>query len=417
MKAKYVSCFYLFLFCAVATAEFTDFSEHKIFEYNNKKFNATYFGKGYDESHIINFNEINSSYPAKCDNGRIIMQMKDPSYFISKMKQSPMFLTNVECTSPIFYIRDYQLSGNTLFIFGGSATMGDIMPELDLRIENLKSDTEHSKHFCIGLNMNQKDCASPHNDLSIYDWSGPGGLSVDITCPDCYVGYQGDVFIHIVIQTTKLAKVKGGIENAILNTALVFDMKANEDYNVGVNKELNIVPPTTLFSFSLLTIPITFGFQIPASIDANLEISAEGEIKLGWTGQWKWGDYYVGWTKDHPEWKMYLGSPEHTSNTIFDANANVESSGVLSVSPSVQFYLDKVFHANLDTNPNMHSLVTWDSISEQLCANITYQIEMDTFAEFDLDVSWLGIHDQYTWGPKTIYDTGLVPLEGVCKKI
>ena len=118
MKSSSVGYFSYFLFCSLAQADFGDFSNHTIFRYNQRLFNATYNGRGYDESHIIDFNEIESSYPMRCDNGRIIIQMKDPS-FISKMTQKPMFMTNVECMSPIFYIRDYQLSGNTLFIYGG----------------------------------------------------------------------------------------------------------------------------------------------------------------------------------------------------------------------------------------------------------------------------------------------------------
>ena len=416
MKNSSVGYFFLFLFCSLAQADFGDFSNHTIFQYNQRFFNATYNGRGYDESHIIDFNEIESSYPMRCDNGRIIIQMKDPSFFISKMTQKPMFMTNVECMSPIFYIRDYQLSGNTLFIYGGEATLGDIMPDLDLTIENLKSDTEKTKHFCIGINTNQQDCETPKDDLSVYQWSGPGGFSIDVTCPDCFVGFQGDVFIHLVVQTTKLAKVEGGIKNAVLNTALVLDINANENFNVGVDKVLELVPPTTLFSFSLLTIPITFWFEIPANLNANLEIEAEGDVTIGWEGQWTWGDYYLEWTKDHPQWKINLGKPEATSKTIFNASANAESTSLLSVSPSIQFNLDKVFHAELDTTPHMDGLATWDSSTNQLCANVTYEVEMDAFAEFDLDVSWLGIHDQYKWGPVTIYDSGTKPLEIVCKK-
>ena len=166
----------------------------------------------------------------------------------------------------------------------------------------------------------------------------------------------------------------------------------------------------------MLTIPVKFWFEIPANLNANLEINAAGDLTIGWEGQWKWGDYYLDWTKDHPQWKINLGKPEETSKTIFNASANAESTSLLSVSPSIQFNLDKVFHAELDTIPHMDGLATWDSSTNQLCANVTYEVEMDAFAEFDLDVSWLGIHDQYKWGPVTIYDSGTKPLEIVCKK-
>ena len=74
-------------------------------------------------------------------------------------------------------------------------------------------------------------------------------ISIDVTCPNCFVGFQGDVFIHLVIQTTKLAKVQGGIKNAVLNTALVLDINANENFNVGVDKALELIPLATLFIF------------------------------------------------------------------------------------------------------------------------------------------------------------------------
>ena len=53
---------------------------------------------------------------------------------------------------------------------------GRYYANLDLTIENLKSDTEKTKHFCIGVNTNQQDCETPKDDLSLYQWSGPGGL-------------------------------------------------------------------------------------------------------------------------------------------------------------------------------------------------------------------------------------------------
>lgn len=376
-------------------------------------------GISYHPSHVFDYSSLPVETKNKFTNcNPNFINFDNSIYNTLSTISKPAFITNLPCVK-IFKI----LKLNPTYALGEVSTLGTLIPELDLKIQPLQSDTEKTEYFCLGINVahDSKEaknaCNIPNNVLTLYSYSSPVGFSIDLTCPECLVSLQGNVFIHIVIQTTKLAKVKAGFSNATLHTAMVLEFDANEYYNIGLDKILPAVPPTNIFSFSILTIPLNFWFELPVTITGNLAFSAQGQVTYGFRNSYYYNDYSLGWTKDHPTWKMYLKEPKIQKETIFNATANIEVDSFLEIHPSLNFNLDRVFHSSIEATPQLNGNIYWDSTGSQLCTNLTTQTFIDTFAEFDLDINWLGLHDQYKWGPKTIYDSGIIELEGKCQDV
>lgn len=407
----------LFTLYNFTTSEFVKINENKIVNINSIPhiFNNT--GISYHKSHVFDYSSLSFKQKNKftyCSDS--IIYYDNTIYNILSTLSKPSFITNLPCIK-IFKITNLGYN----FAKGELSTIGTIIPELDLTIKPLDSDNEKEKYFCLGLNVehnndyDRKLCNIPNNILSLYSYTNPIGLSVDLTCPECLVSIQGNIFIHIVIQTTKLAKVKAGFSNATLYTYLVINFNANEYYNIGLNKLIPEIKPTTIFSFSLLTIPLNFWFELPVTINGNLAFSSEGKITYGFINSYYYNDYSIEWTKDHPTWKMNLKKPTINKKTIFNTTDNIEVDSFLEIIPSLSFNLDNVFHSTIESVPKLNGNIYWDSSINKLCTNITTEINIDTFAEFDLDIKWLGLDDRYKWGPKNIYNSGLIEMISKCQ--
>ena len=396
-------------------ANIIDINNKEIINIHGQNHLFTQRGKSFHPSHVFDFSSLPVEKQNKlsyCSNNVIHLNFDFNHYLLPLSK--PIFITNLPCCK-IFRVT--EIDKNT--IIGYSTTLGHIMPELDLKIQPLQIDNEKQKYFCLGVNVkhdndiSREQCNQPNNILTLYSYNSPVGLRVDLTCPECLISFQGNLFIHIVIETTKLAKVKAGFTNTTLHTSMIINFDANEYYNIGVDKLLPAIPPTNLFSFSLLTIPINFWFELPVKINGNLAFSAEGNILYGFRSSYFYDDYFIEWTKDHPKWNMYIKTPKIDKETVFNASANIEVNSFLEINPGLNFNLDKVFHSVIETTPQLNGDIIWDSTTSQLCSNLTTQTTIDVYAEFDLDINWLGLHDQYKWGPKIIYNDN-ESLESKC---
>lgn len=430
---------------AVCSAGYVDFTDSSVLCHGLIPLNASYIGSGFDESHYIKVDSVKGVKSAEClhqGHGAILqfVTSKEAQRFVYRVeaaqdhKGEDLFLTDITCNKMKSMLRIIKAHAthNKVLIMARPAGIADSFVDLDMQVSRSTDSAhvafcaqkmgkqvvgdEHDKDFCLGLNVDHDgDCDTAKNDIDLYNWAGPGGLSVDVTCPNCFAGFSGEVFVNVVIQTTKLAKVEAGFRKLKLDSAFVVDVVATENFNVGVDKELSMVPPVTLFSFNILTVPVTFWFQVPVHALANLAVFAQGEVTAGYTQQIKWDDgLFVYWTKDHPKWDVKHHTPDKKTTPVFNASAEANANAILLLQPSVQFYLDRVFHTDLSLIPQMNANATWSSDTRQLCAGVDYEVKLQVTANFDADVSWLGIHEHKEWGPYVFYDTGDVALAQTC---
>ena len=224
---------FLLGFLSLCSGIHQTFSGVNIIAYENKLLEVNYSGEGYDETHIINVKDYNIT--SRCDKDNLILKMDEKSKedILPQLKNiKPIFITNSECLGPIYQVDNFKFDDNILFLEGEVTSLGSISNELDFRVNNYKGAKDFDKEFCFGLNVDNKDCSHPRNNINIYDWSGPSGATGDISCPDCLVGFDGDTFLHLVIHRGRLIDIKGGIQNSTLHLGAIFDIEANEDYKV-----------------------------------------------------------------------------------------------------------------------------------------------------------------------------------------
>lgn len=434
----------------VCWGAYVDFTDSALLCAGSQSLNASYVGTGFDHQHYINLVDAPLRDRAKCIRGGAVvkLQMKsveDAQEFLERVENmqvrhgEDVFLHGLECDvhcvegrclslpAVVRVVKAKRGPSSAVVLLGRPAGLADSFVDLDLQVISSGNqehaafcaggeDDTHSKHFCLGVNVDQDGgkCDKAKSVLPLYNWAGPGGISVDVTCPNCYAGLSGNVFVKVDIEATRLSKTEAGFTDLTLDAAFVADITATENFNVGVDRQLPIVPPTTIFSFQILVVPVNFWFQIPVHALANLGVFAQGEVTAGFEAQVVWPKgLFFQWTKSKP-WHMEQDSATKTVTPVFSGTAEADANAILLMQPSIQFYLDKVFHTTLDLIPEMTANATWSLDTRQLCAGVDYDVKLQATANFDADVSWLGIHDHKQWGPYVFWDTGEVALAQTC---
>lgn len=436
---------------AAVSAEYHNFREQEIQCQNDKAYNVSYFGRGLHPRHYVSLNKVEGLMSIGAV-GKNIMQMDldfntehNANMFLKALELAHEGNDKVYLTShgkqyeshkvpPVSEVIRAMVEGKPTHValivrhsnfmdgFSDLDLILEPLPEGHIGHENCKyavtpvlNDIDHSKRVCVGLNTDSdnKDCDTPKEEIPLYSWAGPGGMSVTVTCSDCFVGFAADMFIFMVIQTTKLAKIEAGFKNCKLHSAFVLDVLATENFNVGLDKDMSFIPPTTLFSFDILTVPVTFWFQMPVHTLVNLGINLQAEVQAGFTSNIDYGDFYVKWDK-HTPWRFIKGDPKVKTDSFINGTAQADANFIMTVVPTLQVFVDKVFHTDLTFTPQLTADANWQSETKELCVDVDYDLELTALAEFDLDIAWLGVHDTKVWGPITVWGTGKTPIEQKC---
>jgi hypothetical protein len=91
---------------------------------------------------------------------------------------------------------------------------------------------------------------------------------------------------------------------------------------------------------------------------------------------------------------------------IISGSAQFQSQGAFTLKPTVVVHIDNLFSSSLVIDPTVNMQATGDAATAQLCATLGYDISMSISAELDINIGWLDIHEDKTFGPKSLYASG-----------
>jgi len=228
-------------------------------------------------------------------------------------------------------------------------------------------------------------------------------MSVD--CANCFLGVEATVFASLSIHLFKLQQLSGGLKNIAVNGAFELDMNAHAAWSTGVDKTLPVVKSATIINFWVGPIPVRVWFEIPVEMKADLSFTSSASATVGATANWNIGDAYVEWdSKNH--WQVVKPSPKFSWAPVINGQAQFNAEGSFSLKPTVTVHLDNLFQSSLVIDPVLSMQAQGSTADKQLCASLGYDIDITVAAELDINISWLNIHDDRTFGPKSLYASG-----------
>jgi len=266
---------------------------------------------------------------------------------------------------------------------------------------------EADKEVCIGINTDNS-CAQASGPVSIYT-----NQFLSVTCTDCFVGLQTDVFLEVSIRGFQVQKLAGGFRNSSINAALVAHMQAQAGWSTGVDKTLMMIPSTTLLDFRIGLVPFLIMFDAPVEVKADIQLNAQAEATAGVTGRIALGGSSISWSPKH-HWQHTHLQPQAKWTTQVSGDASFSGSGSIAFVPSLMMHVDKIFTYAFTLSPQANLQVAGDTTTKKICANATVDMSVTSRAELVINIPWANIHEDKVWGPKVLYESGQVPVLGAC---
>eukprot|EP00035_Acanthoeca_spectabilis_P027085 m.465312 g.465312 ORF g.465312 m.465312 type:complete len:444 (-) comp24094_c0_seq1:101-1432(-) len=306
---------------------------------------------------------------------------------------------------------DVQTDGQALEVRTAFSKYDEVYQQADIEYSSQphagKCDgDDFDKTVCIGFNTDCKNGAT--QPLPIYQ-----NQFLDITCSDCFLGYESDVFVTIEIDEWTLKKLAVGYKNMTMSGALVLTATAQAQWSNGVDKVLNIAQDVTLVDFHVGPIPFIITLDIPVDITASISFEATATAIFGAMSTWYIGDHYTSWDPDN-HWQHVTPKPSLLwSAKVENASASFDATATFAVSPTLAMHIDSIFTYRASMVPTLTGEVKGDTTSKQVCASLSYDLAITANTELEIAIPFANIDDDWVW-TKTIYDSGTVPIAQKC---
>jgi len=112
----------------------------------------------------------------------------------------------------------------------------------------------------------------------------------------------------------------------------------------------------------------------------------------------------VSWDPDS-HWQHAMPTPQVTWTPSVSGSASFDGTAAFTFAPSISLHANQLFTYTVALTPNLHMEVQGDASTRQLCETTSYDVALTSEAELHLNIDWLHVHDDKTWGPKTIWAT------------
>eukprot|EP00039_Didymoeca_costata_P028313 m.20635 g.20635 ORF g.20635 m.20635 type:complete len:437 (+) comp6908_c0_seq1:43-1353(+) len=391
---------------------------------HNLKYDVT----GPDEEVILDLDDIDHLENVECDIDHTRLKMRFSSdiysaeYFVRFHDLNDHFLVGgakwncsvVDATRNGLIIRRVvgaDIAGPYINLEAAEAQYDEIYEQANIAFstgESCDADTfkKIDQSVCIGWNS---QCKSTGATASIPLFSNN---YINLACTNCFLDFHVDVFVEVIIQDFQVVKLQAGFKNMYINGSLEFTAKAESNWNVGVDKTLQIVPSQDLINFKVGPVPFLIYFEIPVEVKASLTFDAAAQLVVGNAVNIGLGDAYVSWnTTNH--WSHVKPTPSVVFTPELQTSASLNAEAQMSVIPSFNAYFDKILSYSIVATPEIDGTIQGSEASKQICLKSTYDINVDSSAALNINIPWANIHDDKTWSHE-IYDSGTQTIGQKC---
>jgi len=271
------------------------------------------------------------------------------------------------------------------------------------------------KSFCYGANQNS-DCTGAKADIPIENGA--------LTCKDCYVAAEADVFYKLNYSLTGLHSAQLGVQDIhVKGSASLSKLLTGSTTAFKGSHELEGNTQITLID-KLVGCPIcvkaTIKVAFPTSLDYELDLSGQADITVGGKIDAHLADRWAKYTQG-AGWTYPTYSRNVTASPIFDIGSVQAKAGLkLDLKTSLQVELDDImwFHLNLTPKLPLTADVEgslWPITKGKFCLKGDAELAIEHEADLNWDLKvW---HEKKHWGPTTDYDWKKSGIIDVCKSI
>jgi len=271
------------------------------------------------------------------------------------------------------------------------------------------------KKFCYGANQNS-DCSGAKADIPVENGA--------LTCKDCYVAAEADVFYKLDYSLTGLHSAQLGMQDIhVIGSASLFKHLSGSTTAFKGSHELVGNEQITLID-KLVGCPICVKAKIkvamPTTLDYELDLAGQADITVGGKIDAHLADRWAKYTED-AGWTYPTYSRTVTAAPILDIGSVQAKAGLkLGLTTSLQINIDDIMWFHLNLNPKLPltadaSGSIWPITKGKFC--LKGDAELDIAHEADLDWDLKVWHAKHHWGPTTDYTWKKSGIIDYCKNV
>lgn len=280
---------------------------------------------------------------------------------------------------------------------------------------SLGASPSGDKKFCYGANQNS-DCSGASADIPLEN-----GM---LTCKDCYVSAEADVFYNLDYSLTGLHSAQVGVKDIFLKgSASMYKHLSGSSTALKGSHELKGNTQITLID-KLVGCPVcvkaTIKVAVPTTLDYELDLSGQADITVGGKIEAHLGDRWAKYTQD-AGWTYPTYSRTVEATPILDIGSIQAKAGLkLGLTTSLQVDIDSImwFHLNLNPRLPLTAEVKGSIIpftKGQFCLKGDAELDIGHEADLDWDLKvWSAKHH---WGPQTDYSWKKSGAIDYCKSV
>jgi len=262
--------------------------------------------------------------------------------------------------------------------------------------------------LCVGANADCKGHAK--KALPLYD--GASGR-LKATCTDCYASMSADVFLSVKIHGFKLESMALGFRNMSIDASLQLDATAANSTTLAIDKAIDLVQTTYLLDFKVGAVPFMLYFDVPLTVQAELDFAANAALSFGAAAHLDFGELGLTWDRTN-HWQHVTPKMVSTLTPSLSTAASLHVAGHVALTPKFSMHFDRMFSYSLTASPKLDATVAGSEATKQVCLASTYAMDLVSNAELDININLIDFHKDWTFGPTTVGSWSGVPLEKKC---
>ena len=224
-------------------------------------------------------------------------------------------------------------------------------------------------------------------------------------CDNCFLGFSGLAFIDIEFSFFRLKEAQAGFKNMQLKGGLGVSLTSSNAWSYSFDKIYPIVKSFDIASFYIGPVKIHAWCEVPVELILDASANIFGQIKYGENLNVNIGGLYFDYTSGSG---FHVVKPKLVTSMTSYSSATATGNGEahFKIIPSVNFYVNNIFRFTTTLTPEIDASIDASLSSKQICVSSKYNIN----AKIDGQIIDYKFSD-------TIYDSGIVPIEKVCKNM
>jgi len=298
------------------------------------------------------------------------------------------------CIGSRFHKIDYDYSDETDENGMPKSFHIEIEPKPEESSNCLPTNGGTDKAVCVG--MNTDDCRTAAKVVQIKDY---------LDCEECFMGLTTDLFYNVTVEGFSLKDVKVGIRDSHLQGKSVLHFKKQGSQTAAqgtlplVNNEIQ-----AKIKLQAGPIPVNIKFQIPTTLEYDVELSESAEVHLGGAVDVNLGDHFLSWSSEEGFGTTSSNVGVTWTPTIV-ADGQVTADVPLTIKSTLAVEFENVLSWNVHLTP---ALPLHASLKSSVFSGtkVCLSGEGDFLANHDADVhfNFAGFHHTFaTFGPAEIY--------------